>query len=871
MATATISGYASDKGGYIRQTDIANASSLSGSISFSGLGSGTDMNSVVDKLVQIEAIQKTRLENWKSSWQAKIDNMTGLSQRLLAIQQGANDLRSETNFMVRQGASSNSGVASVQGVNGDAVMGAYNVTVGGGDANPIKHIMRSVGFSDSNSVISGSGGTLTLSINNKDYNITVGANATLNDLMNAINSDPSVLADGALSARIENDGTGSRAYHLVLTSGTGGSAGKIEVKQNPTWMSFDSSNMILSGNNMGGGAVEVSLSGVFTGDKANGAFAVYTATADTTSDVSFGGIIGTDPFNLDVTVQWYNQDGSPSGSSFNFIVPVPGNYVPGQSIDLGAEGISIQLGPGTLADGESVSVTAFANNIDEAEEGTNWSGPGIHTSGNYLGSVNKTYEFTVQDSGDIGGGALKISWRDNAGKSGVLVVGAANTAVEVEKGVMLSFEPGDLKRGDRFSVDVFALDQQQAQDKGLAQAAKVVHDGFSDYDVTPVTSASGSVFSYTYGGTKVDVDVFPGYTLSQLVQAINEDADNPGVQATMVNDGLGLPNSWKLVLSGKNSGAEYQITNISHNFKDSNGVSTFSNGGEVGGGFSVSQLATNSMIKVDGYPSGDNFMQRPYNQMADAITGVNLNLTGIGSSTITISVDSQGIYDKIEAFINAVNMCQTYINDATKFESSENSDDGVMSAGILIGNYSYYMIKGDISKVLTARAIGPVAGQDPYLVLADIGIESDPETGAWNIDSGKLKQAISSNAEAVAKLFIQTPPDETDASKITNYGVGKDAYDLIGRLTAAPSTTKDPVTGKDVTSPGGPLNVLISNYNDIIAKIDDRISYEERRISLYETRMRQRFARLETRLSELNGQSERLSAAIDQLPSNSKK
>jgi flagellar hook-associated protein 2 len=446
-------------------------------------------------------------------------------------------------------------------------------------------------------------------------------------------------------------------------------------------------------------------------------------------------------------------------------------------------------------------------------------------------------------------------------------VGAANTKVEVEKGISISFDAGSLKKGERFSVDVFAPDQQQAQDKGLAQAAKVVHAGFSDYDVTPVTTSSGSVFSYTYGGTKVDVDIFAGYTLSQMVQAINEDADNPGVQATMVNDGLGLPNSWKLVLSGKNSGAEYQLTDITHNFSGS----TFSKGGEVGGGFSVSQLATNSMIKVDGYPSGDEFMQRPYNQMADAITGVNLNLTGIGSSIVSVSVDSQGIYDKIDAFINAVNMCLTYINDATKFESSEDSESGEMNAGILIGNYSYYMIKGEISKMLTDRAVGPVAGKDPYLVLADIGIESDPETGSWVINSSKLKEAISTNAEAVAKLFIQTPPDETDAAKITNYGVGKNAYDVVGRLTKSPSTTTDPVTGKDVYTPGGPLTVLISNYNDIIEKIDDRIAYEERRIKTYETRMRQRFARLETRLSELNGQSERLQAAIDQLPSNSSK
>jgi flagellar hook-associated protein 2 len=253
--------------------------------------------------------------------------------------------------------------------------------------------------------------------------------------------------------------------------------------------------------------------------------------------------------------------------------------------------------------------------------------------------------------------------------------------------------------------------------------------------------------------------------------------------------------------------------------------------------------------------------------MADAITGVNLNLTGVGSSTISVSIDNQGIYDKIEAFINAVNMSLTYINNATMFEENE----GNIDAGILIGNYSYYMIKGDITNVLIDRPIGPRAGTDPYVVLADIGIESDSETGSWTIDSTKLRAAISNNAEAVAKMFIQIPANETDSAKITNYGVAKSAYDLVGRLTAGPSTSVDSITGQTViTDPGGALTVLVSNYNAIIENIDERINFEDRRISLYETRLRARFARMETRLAHLNAQSEQLQSAIAQLPGKSK-
>ena len=863
MATATLSGYTSDKGGYIRQTDLLNATS-SGQVSFGGLGSGTDMNEVVDKLVAIESIQKNRLGNWKTTWQAKIDNMTGLSQRLLAIQQGANDLRNINKFMVKQGYSSSSGVATIQSLRDDVLMGSHSLTVGGGDSNPIKHIMRSVGVASPDTNVSPSAATtaLSLEINGKTYDIDIPANATLNDIVSAINNDSDVQADGAVVAKIENDGTGSNAYHLTLSSGSGGSAGKINVLRNPTGLSFDTKNMALNTNMLGAGTVNVSLGGTFVGDKSKGAYATYEFT---TKNVQGGGVIGADAFKLEVGVTWYNSDGTVKSTGNLADITVPANYVPGQGIEV-ENGLSLQLGSGVLIDGQKLTINAFANNIDEAEKLT-WNGPAITTSGNYKGSVNKTYNFVVADGGMVEGQIVrKISWTDSSGKTGVLMVKNQNEPYEVEKGVFVSFDDSKaLVKGDRFSLNVFAPDLQQAQDKGLAQAAKVSHSGFTDYDITPIT-ATDAVFSYTYGGKTVEVDVTKGYTLSQLVRAINEDDDNPGVAASLVNDGLGLPNSWKLVLSGKSTGAEYQITDINHNFTGS----SFSNGGEIGGGFSINQRATNSMIKVDGYPTGEEYLQRPYNTISDAIDGVSFSITESGTTTITISSDNQGIYDQIEAFINAINLCQTYIKDSTMFEAAADSDEGIDSAGILIGNYGYYMIEQALNELLVKPPEGP-GSEAPYRVLENIGIESDPDNkGAWTIDSSKLKAAIAADPDGVAKLFIQTPPNETDKNNMTNYGVGARAYDKMAELTAGPTTYKDPATGQEKTTAGGPLNVLISNYNDIIANIDKRILREEARITLYEKRMKLRFARMETRLSELNGQADRLTAAIDQLPNNKK-
>ncbi|HCO12360.1 MAG TPA: flagellar hook protein, partial [Desulfonauticus sp.] len=44
----------------------------SGQIHFTGLGSGTDFDTMINKLVELESQHITRLQTWKQSWQDKI-------------------------------------------------------------------------------------------------------------------------------------------------------------------------------------------------------------------------------------------------------------------------------------------------------------------------------------------------------------------------------------------------------------------------------------------------------------------------------------------------------------------------------------------------------------------------------------------------------------------------------------------------------------------------------------------------------------------------------------------------------------------------------------------------------------------------------
>jgi hypothetical protein len=56
---------------------------------------------------------------------------------------------------------------------------------------------------------------------------------------------------------------------------------------------------------------------------------------------------------------------------------------------------------------------------------------------------------------------------------------------------------------------------------------------------------------------EVSVNIGGSVTLSMLANMINNDSSNPGVRASIINDGQGLPTSYRLVLHrGRHRGQE---------------------------------------------------------------------------------------------------------------------------------------------------------------------------------------------------------------------------------------------------------------------------------------------------------------------------
>jgi len=111
--------------------------------------------------------------------------------------------------------------------------------------------------------------------------------------------------------------------------------------------------------------------------------------------------------------------------------------------------------------------------------------------------------------------------------------------------------------------------------KQLATSERWVHSGFR-YATSYVGEGN---FIYSYNNSERVIQTTDTTTLQDLVKLINNDPENPGVTASLLKYDNGDGNEWHLVLSGNNSGEDYQITVNSSNTEVHTAQSTLKKGG----------------------------------------------------------------------------------------------------------------------------------------------------------------------------------------------------------------------------------------------------------------------------------------------------
>ena len=221
------------------------------------------------------------------------------------------------------------------------------------------------------------------------------------------------------------------------------------------------------------------------------------------------------------------------------------------------------------------------------------------------------------------------------------------------------------------------------------------------------------------------VDLGTASTLGDIRDAINTDAANPGVTATIIfgNDG-----NQKLVLTARESGADNALT-LSYKGKVDADDFGFQEINNIAGDITL----LDAEISVDGYS-----VTRASNTIDDVITGVTLDLHSADPGipyTLDIARDTAAVAESVQAFADAYNGIMTSIDTLR--------DKGLATDSAL------FSIERGLRGVINTPASGLSSG---YAYLAQIGVTFSRE-GIMTVNTAAVESVLVNNFNAVAELF----------------------------------------------------------------------------------------------------------------------
>ena len=354
------------------------------------------------------------------------------------------------------------------------------------------------------------------------------------------------------------------------------------------------------------------------------------------------------------------------------------------------------------------------------------------------------------------------------------------------------------------SVTVGRLAKQNSwQSSGVATAATVVGSG------------TGS-FAYTVNGTQSSVTVAASTTLQQLSDAINNDVNNPGVTASVMDDGTGSPTAFHLVLVSKETGEANAVTigtnDTSLTFTEVQGLAE----------------SLDAEVTINGIT-----YQRATNTITDIISGVTLNLEAPGASTLKITSDTASVKAKILAMVEAYNAAAKEIADNSKY------DEETKVAGSLSGISTFRTMTSQLNQTLLASVSGLGGAYDN---LTDIGLTFNRD-GTASMDETVLAAALESNPEDVQLLLV-----------------GDTATGIDGVATLLNEQLRD-IT----KSSSGVIANEKGRVDQTIQRLDDQIESMTIRLNNKYDLLTKQFVQLDTLMSNLQKQGDFLSAQIESM------
>lgn len=387
--------------------------------------------------------------------------------------------------------------------------------------------------------------------------------------------------------------------------------------------------------------------------------------------------------------------------------------------------------------------------------------------------------------------------------------------------------------------------------------------------------------------------------------------------------------------------------------------------------------SANAIYTVDNWPME---LESASNSISDVIEGVTINIQGVGEATINVNTDVEALQESVQTFLDAVNSLLLTVQTFTKYDenaettSTDPEDDNYsmsqltsQKGGLLQGNYGVQLFNSRFKSMLSGTPAGyqartsadDILSGDLLSNLANMGIKTDTDETSEtygllviapsssieslsDLDQENYNTMMSENMEAVVDFFCGPSTAGTSTTNafryassvqgITQAGIydvsyevdsagnildvyingvkasndpsmGSNYYscasgdarglsiiiddlspgkhegqvrikygllDTVDNFLKAELTWQDTGDGVDddslaVKSQNGALMILQDNYKTIMENIQTKIDREKDRIALWEERQKAAFARLETLLAQYNQSQTALESQLGQL------
>jgi flagellar hook-associated protein 2 len=328
------------------------------------------------------------------------------------------------------------------------------------------------------------------------------------------------------------------------------------------------------------------------------------------------------------------------------------------------------------------------------------------------------------------------------------------------------------------------------------------------------------------GTFKIDgqaVEVEPTDSLQKIADKINQTPVNITASIVQVNKG-----KYKLAIVSKNSGETSKIT-----FKDGGiGRGVLTNLGILNRKDRIKnqiQEASDAVVTVNGVA-----IQRPSNQIDDAITNVGLDLKKENaSSRVTIELDYDKIIAAVRNLVEKYNDVMDYIN-----QNSGRTGSALFSSSTLMN------IQNDLRRTLRPQISGL---QDDIGLLDLVGIKGSAgidgaKSGHLELDENLLRKKLDKNIDGIAKLFGAT--DEN--------GVFKKMYDVLF----------------DITGTGGLIGNQIKASGRQVTDLNKQIATAEERLEAKKQNYYRKFNAMEQALASLQNQGKWMAAQLSTINNN---